>query len=537
MESHQMTLRKGVRGEASTEPALCASRRFVGSLAFAILVLCTPALYAAPGDYFGIQVVDEQTGRGVPLVELKTVSGVSFWTDSAGWIAINDPDLMNEKIYFSIASHGYEYPKDGFGFRGKAFDLKAGEEVTVKLPRQNIAERLYRITGSGIYRDSVLLGKRAPIEQPLHNGLVQGSDSVQFAEYKGKLHWFWGDTLLPKYPLGIFHMPGATSPLPKELKLDIEQGHNLKYFVDDKGQARNTAEMPGQGPTWVNAVTVLKDKSGTERMIAGYIKIRGQLETYRRGLCQWNDDKNIFEDLGDVPLDTANFPLGHPLLHKEGGREWVYFCEPLPTLRVPATIESFRDMALYEAYTCLKPGSRFAKKQARAEDIERDERGRAVWAWKKDAPVIDPATEARWLKSGVLSSEDIRLQVADPATGKLVTPHRGNVAWNEHRRRWTTVFGQMLGSSSLIGEIWYAEADSLTGPWLHATKIITHEKYDFYNPRQHSVFQKENGRIIYLEGTYTHTFAGNPRPTPRYDYNQIMYKLDLSDARLKLPAR
>jgi hypothetical protein len=95
----------------------------------------------------------------------------------------------------------------------------------------------------------------------------------------------------------------------------------------------------------------------------------------------------------------------------------------------------------------------------------------------------------------------------------------------------------MNGDSSLIGEIWYAEADSLEGPWLHAAKIITHEKYDFYNPRQHPVFQKENGRIIYLEGTYTHTFAGNPRPTPRYEYNQIMYKLDLSDSRLKLPAR
>ena len=25
----------------------------------------------APADYFAIQVVDEQTGRGVPLVELK----------------------------------------------------------------------------------------------------------------------------------------------------------------------------------------------------------------------------------------------------------------------------------------------------------------------------------------------------------------------------------------------------------------------------------------------------------------------------------
>ena len=34
------------------------------------------------------------------------------------------------------------------------------------------------------------------------------------------------------------------------------------------------------------------------------------------------------------------------------------------------------------------------------------------------------------------------------------------------------------------------------------------------------------GRIIFFEGTYTTTFSGNPDPTPRYDYNQVMYQLD-----------
>jgi hypothetical protein len=35
---------------------------------------------------------------------------------------------------------------------------------------------------------------------------------------------------------------------------------------------------------------------------------------------------------------------------------------------------------------------------------------------------------------------------------------------------------------------------------------------------------------------YVNTFSGNPHPTPYYEYNQIMYRLDLSDPRLKLPA-
>jgi hypothetical protein len=44
------------------------------------------------------------------------------------------------------------------------------------------------------------------------------------------------------------------------------------------------------------------------------------------------------------------------------------------------------------------------------------------------------------------------------------------------------------------------------------------------------------GRLIYFEGTYASTFSGNPEQTPRYDYNQIMYRFDLDDPRLTLPA-
>ena len=37
---------------------------------------------------------------------------------------------------------------------------------------------------------------------------------------------------------------------------------------------------------------------------------------------------------------------------------------------------------------------------------------------------------------------------------------------------------------------------------------------------------------MYFEGTYAETFSGAPSKTPRYDYNQVMYRLDLSDPRL-----
>ncbi|MCS6863340.1 MAG: hypothetical protein NZT92_23785, partial [Abditibacteriales bacterium] len=106
--------------------------------------------------------------------------------------------------------------------------------------------------------------------------------------------------------------------------------------------------------------------------------------------------------------------------------------------------------------------------------------------------------------------------------------------WNAYRQRWVMIVTESFGTSPL-GEVWFAEADTPVGPWVYARKVVTHDRYSFYNPKQHPMFDKDNGRIIFFEGTYTHTFSGNDNPTPRYDYNQIMYKLDLSDARLVLP--
>jgi hypothetical protein len=92
------------------------------------------------------------------------------------------------------------------------------------------------------------------------------------------------------------------------------------------------------------------------------------------------------------------------------------------------------------------------------------------------------------------------------------------------------------GGTSLLGEVWFAEADTPVGPWVYARKIVTHDKYSFYNPTQHAFFDQDGGRTIYFEGTYSDLFSGSPHKTPRYDYNQIMYRLRLDDPRLALPA-
>src|ERR1041385_7993890 len=84
---------------------------------------------------FAIEVVDEASGRGVPLVELTTTSGVRYVTDCAGLVAFNEPGLMNQRVFFHVKSHGYEFAADGFGMRGVALDVKAGGSAQLKIKR------------------------------------------------------------------------------------------------------------------------------------------------------------------------------------------------------------------------------------------------------------------------------------------------------------------------------------------------------------------------------------------------------------------
>ncbi|MEQ1751079.1 MAG: hypothetical protein ABL974_16745 [Prosthecobacter sp.] len=116
-----------------------------------ILALATLiSAHAAPAEWFAIHVVDEQTGRGVPLVSLTTTNAITHVTDSAGWIAFNEPGLMEREVYFSVSAPGYAVPKDGFGFSGLRLKPKLGEKAEVKMMRLNIAERLYRVTGQAL---------------------------------------------------------------------------------------------------------------------------------------------------------------------------------------------------------------------------------------------------------------------------------------------------------------------------------------------------------------------------------------------------
>jgi hypothetical protein len=496
--------------------------------ALAILALVALGAAAEPARYFAVTVVDDRTGRGVPLVELKTVNAVRYYTDSAGIAAIDEPGLVGQEVYFHVRSHGYEMPADGFGSRGARLRVEPGKTATIKIRRVNIAERLYRVTGEGIYRDSHLVGREVPVRQPLLNAGVLGCDSVQNAVYQGKLFWMWGDTNRPNYPLGNFHMSGATSALPGKGGLDPDRGVDLEYFTAGTGFAREMAPISGDGPTWLDGLVTLPE-DGRERLFAAYVKIKNQLEVYERGLARFDDQKGIFERVERFPLDAPVFPFGHPVKRRESGVEYVYFGDPFPLVRVRADAAALRDLSRYESYTCLREGSRLE-----APVLDRDDQGVLRYAWRGNTPAMGPEAQEKLIRQGKLRREESLFRIQDPESGKPVVIHRGTVNWNTYRKRWLMIATE-IGGTSQLGEVWYSEAESPLGPWIGARKIVTHDRYSFYNPSHHAEFDQRDGRLIYFEGTYTHTFSGNPEQTPRYDYNQVMYRLDLSDPRLVLP--
>jgi hypothetical protein len=73
-----------------------------------------------PGCYFAIGVVDDHTGRRVPMAKLQTTSGILRSTDSADQVVFHEPRLMCRLDLFGVSAHGYEAPIGGLGIRGSS---------------------------------------------------------------------------------------------------------------------------------------------------------------------------------------------------------------------------------------------------------------------------------------------------------------------------------------------------------------------------------------------------------------------------------
>ncbi|MDA0285012.1 MAG: hypothetical protein O3B86_16815, partial [Planctomycetota bacterium] len=337
-----------------------------------------------------INIVDEGSGWPVPLVELKTTHNVRFVSDNAGIIAFDLPELMGTKTWFTVEGHGYSLPKDGFGYRGVRLVPRAGETLTVKVQRQLHAKRLGRITGGGLFGES----QKLALHTDWHEQGILGCDSVQNAVHNGRLFWGWGDTVLPGYPLGRFHMIGATTELQPLKSFMPPVRLRYDYLTDDSRTPRNVAEMPGKGPTWLSGYVSLPDKDGRTRLVASYAKIKPPLDVYEYGLCVWNEDQAVFEKIRSVWSKSEQtprppkMPEGHPVFWQDAAQQrWLLFGDPFPALKCSAIFEDWANPTTWQQLT---PQSK--------------------------VPVRD--------------GED------------QVQPHRGAIAWNTYLNKWVTVFTQ-----------------------------------------------------------------------------------------------
>lgn len=466
--------------------------------------------------WFGIQVVDEETGRGVPLAELRLVSETRLWTDNAGWVAFQEPGLMDREVFFHLGSPGYEARKDGFGFAGVRLTPVAGKSARVTLKRVNIAERVGRLTGQGLYRDSELLGRPRPLPNGSPAG-VTGQDSIQIVPYNGKLFYLWGDTNVAAYPLGNFRVTCAVT----DADAHPETGLAYEYFLDPKEPGRPRQMMPLKGsshPVWLFGLLSLKDEAtGRDVMYAHFGCYRQMVHVERQGIAKFNDERGVFEVAAEIDkTEKWRFPTSQAVrVQEEEDGDRFYFTTPFLQVRVAAKPEAICDPQQYEALR-FDPETK-------------------TWRWQRERPPLTQDEEAAMLKSGQMPEELARFALKDPATGEPVKIHRASVQWNPWRKRWILIGTRYGGKNepSLLGEIYYAESASPHGPWRKAVKVASHPRYTFYNPIHHAGFNREGGRVVYFEGTYTKEFSGNPSPTPRYDYNQIMYRLDLNHPALK----
>ncbi|KAJ3430280.1 hypothetical protein M0812_23282 [Anaeramoeba flamelloides] len=492
-------------------------------------------------EYHCIRFIDKKTQNGIPLVCLTTTNDQNYYTDSDGYIAFYEPGLMNTKVYFHIKSDGYKYPKDFFGYEGVSIKTVKGGSTEIGLERTMIAERIYRVTGQGIFRDSILLNKEEADYPPIISQ-VMGLDSVQTTIYRNKMYWFWGDTNRVSYPLGNFSTTGATT----RPDLDLSQVPPLFRFFEGKdGFVKGLIPFPKNGLKWIDSVATLPitQKRKKEQLIGFYLYTPNSANENKsikeQGLILWNDKSHQFEIITTYEDNSCLFPTKPACisngariaqLHYEKGdqKTYLYLGYPFAVYRCKPSLKSISISRNWASFTCFQEGSRYDSFK-----IERDGNGNVIWGWKKNTVPVTQSVQEWLFRENNLEPEQRYWNIFDPESGKRLLSQSGTMFWNNYKKKYISII-QQLNGTSFLGEIFYLDSNSFHGPWKNPIKIITHNKYSFYNVFHHHRLDKEKGKIIFIEGTFANTFSQTKHPVPKYNYNQIMYQLDLSDKRLFL---
>ena len=510
---------------------LCRAR----CLLLALLLFCLSASLSAAekpvsDSVFLITTVDAADGRGIPLVELEAFNALTWQSDNLGNIAVIEPDLIGKTVRFLVRGHGYRIPSiDFFGERSVTVKIEPGASCTVALERTAIAERLYRITGSGRYRDSTLAGIDVSDHPVDLVGNVIGLDSAVPVVWQNRLLSFYGDTL----GSDRINLSGSGGEVDLSKPGVPDRQFPLKFFVDATGFARRMVPLSEPGFVWIETVLPLTADTDADKQIlaARYVVHKTLEEAVETGYAVFDELQGVF-----IPFRRFESKRQHKSARampvKYG--DVTGFCLQ-PWERITRTLSAFVTPEEYEHYTCLSevaPASATpaaCKIDDRWFNIERDADGHPVLRWRRGSLPYNAVVQRQLLKDGHIKADEIWLRLIEMGSGRRLADFTGSISYNRYRERW------IMFAQGDTGEIWYSEADTFTGPWLYARRIIDHDAYNFYNPVHHPWFDADDGRTVYLEGTFTAFFTEKEHKKPRTDYNQVMYRMKLDDDRLYMP--
>jgi len=555
-----------------------------------------------------ILVRDGMTGAPLPGVRIRARARnqgdpeffqvPDFHTDNNGVVAFFHPNVMNRHVDFEVVSHGYRLAHQSDHIERRRATMGGTIEFVMdRLPGQ-IANREFRVTGHGRYRETELLQEPRPAFAPNINAMVMGQDSAKTAAFGGRVFWIWGDTHATSF--SNFRGAAATSLLPgrgPQAQNDIHLEYILDPYIRVREQMPESRYRPhglwgphGDVPrlAWMDGLISVID-GPYEVLIGTYQQTTlPPFGAWEWGVSHYDFAERNFEpmdekfgvaysarDVGETsdqinecvrlggrwvrrPADSKGVvppplcmfmperPKGHPHRVEHADGDYVYFQNDV---RVAANRLDMENRDSYRTFTPVVGQD--------PDVVEWDDNGRAAWKWR-DGPA--PSTKSVAGFGG--KHQDIRehAQAYDRkecfslGDACKITTHRAtDTAYNPYRKRYIRLLNPANGRENVRfenGEIWYQEADTPMGPWVYARKIATHLRvhgsdgrmilpdYSLYNPRLHSYYNQQGGRKVFFEGTltqYTRPQGASPYEIGYHTYNQMMYSLDLGEAELSLP--
>jgi hypothetical protein len=468
----------------------------------------------APGQMFTLLVLDGKTKRALPGAQV-IMPHRTYVTDSSGAAAIYETGVMNSHATVTLAADGYVTAT------GVSVDLTPGltRQVTIDPDASQIAVRLYRINGPGIFRDRVLLGQSS--SQGLNADMIS-QDGPMTALYQGRVYWTFGDTNHESAGHSNYRGSAASSAIP----VDAERWFPLGYVHQIDGREAAIApvsEFDNDGAlAWPGGLASVPDARGTERLYSTFRIMNGKtgFDTLALGLGRYNDTTHVFERKLWFDLARPTQPGAHAFKVNDGAQSFLYY-ENLT--RIPASEGGLLHPESYEAFTPLQPDG----------TAEHDDTGRIRYRWRTQTAELGSDNVAG---SGASNGERLFGQLRD-ARLEPGAPHRVPIKasardYNPFRKRYVEVITEDQPNFVPLDATWYAEADTPMGPWVYARRITGAGSRSIYNPTI-APFRNNDAQILFA-AVYAAPFIPAP-PLPYYNYSVVMHMLDVNDLRTALP--